>query len=398
MLRKSLDPTAGGPAHLVALASIQALAIAGLAGLIPAYLAHSGASDYLVGWAFTSWAVTRAAFGLVAGRAYARFGARTLLVCAYVLFALSTGGYALSHSPETLVALRLLQGAAAGLYWTALLAAAAAGVEPRLRLAALARVNVAAATAGLISNALGGAVAAAFGPAVFFWAECALLLGIGLPLALALPHRSTARPAKPGPARSPAEAAAARDPDPARRPSLATLQSGLAAVANLPIVVTAVGAPVLLLRAGAGYPLVGVLTATMILANIGAQFAAGRLADRIAPGPLLAGTAVATAVFLCLLPLAHRPLAISIICVLLAGAVSLTALGWLSWTQRDAPSEAIGSVTGLLRGLCDLSGVVAFTGFGFIAAHLAPSMWVMALIAVATGLAALRLDRPAVAG
>ena len=381
---------------MIALASVQALAIAGLAGLIPAYLAHSGASDYLVGWAFTSWAVTRAAFGLAGGRAFVRFGARTLLLCAYALFALATGGYALSHSPETLIALRLLQGAAAGLYWTALLAAAAAGVAPRLRLAALARVNVAAATAGLISNALAGTIAATFGPATFFWGECALLILVGLPLALALPNTATPGKARPALAdHLKGEAAAARDPAAGRLPSTTAVRAGLAAVANLPIVVTAVGAPVLLLRAGAGYPMVGAVTAAMILANIAAQFAAGRLGDRIAPGRLLAGAAAATAIFLSLLPLAHRPLAIAAICVLLAGALSLTALGWLSWTQRDAPSEAIGPVTGLLRGLCDLSGVVAFTAFGFIAAHLATSLWVIALVVMATGVAALRLDRPA---
>ncbi len=390
-----MDLTAGGPTHWIALAAVQALAIAGLAGLIPAYLAHGGASNYLVGWAFTSWAVTRAAFGLAAGRAFTRFGARNLLLCAYALFALATGGYALSHSPDTLVGLRLLQGAAAGLYWTSLLAAAAAEVPPRLRLAALARVNVAAATAGLISNALAGAVAAAFGPQVFFWAECALLVLVGLPLTLALPSkrvRPTASPTKADAIHR--EAAAARERNRGRLPGSTALRAGLAAVANLPIVVTAVGAPVLLLRAGAGYPLVGAVTAAMILANIGSQFAAGRFGDRVAPGQLLAGAAAATTLFLCLLPLARGPLTIALVCVLLAGALSLTALGWLSWTQRDAPSEAIGPVTGLLRGLCDLSGVVAFTAFGFIAAHLAASLWTIGAVVLATGIAALRLDRP----
>jgi UDP-N-acetylglucosamine--N-acetylmuramyl-(pentapeptide) pyrophosphoryl-undecaprenol N-acetylglucosamine transferase len=95
-LRDGATPSGGTVLQfrLMALAALQALAITGLSTLIPAYLARAGADDFLIGLSFTAWAVTRGGFGLIAGRAYERFGPRRLLTLALLLFSLATGGYA----------------------------------------------------------------------------------------------------------------------------------------------------------------------------------------------------------------------------------------------------------------------------------------------------------------
>lgn len=375
--------------RLALIAGVQALAITGLSSLVPAYLTKAGAGDFLVGLSFTAWAITRGGFGLVAGRAYGRFGERRLLTAALLLFALATLGYALSRSPEALVALRLVQGVAAGLYWTALLAATAAAAPPAQRLSALMRVNVAAAAAGLLSNALAGALASAWSPRAFFWLECVLLLGAAVPLAATLPVDRDAG----GVGVAQREAAASREgvPPGPRAARRASWRIALAAVGNLAIVVPAVGAPVLLLRAGGGYGLVGGVGSTIVLANIAAQSLAPRLAARLGTARLLAVAAGVAALALGALAALHGALAVAALCVLISAAVSLAALTWLSWAQAGVPASGIGRVTGLFRGVCDLSTVLAYTGFGLIAAHLIPGLLLLAALVLAAGVGALCL-------
>lgn len=382
---------------LVAIVCVQSLAISGLSSLVPAYLHHAGAGDFLVGLSFTAWAVTRGASGLVAGRIYGRFGARRLLVAALALFAVTTLGYALDHAPVMLVALRLGQGVAAGLFWTPLLAATAQVGPPEGRLRALTLVNVTYAATGLASNLLAGNIAAGLSPAAFFWMECALLALVGVPLALRLRVAEGAGAGGRGEAAAAdgavghgraAGAATSAPASPALGPRQ-WVQAALAAVAGLPVVVTAVGAPVLLMRAGAGYRVVGLVVAAMVLANIVAQAPAHRLAARWGEGRVLAVLGGVAGALLVALPFAHGVGAVTALVIPLSGALALTALTWLSWAQSGVPRGAIGALTGLMRGVGDLTMVLAFTAFGFIAGHLGPSLWGLAGLAVATGVGAL---------
>jgi predicted MFS family arabinose efflux permease len=367
---------------LVALVGLQSLAISGLSALLPAYLARQGAPASLVGFAFTTWAVARGAFGLLAGRLYARLGPRRLLTGSFALFAGTTLGYALFPEPRALVALRLGQGVAAGFFWTSILAAAGEASAPEARLAALARVNVVYAATGLASNLAAGWVAATWSPDTWFWLESALLALGGVPLAASLPARAgppaASTPATPGPG-------ATLGPRSRR-------QAVLAALAGLPAAIPAVGAPVLLTRAGAGYRLVGLVAAGMVLANIAAQVPAGRLAARLGEARLLAGLGGLSAGLLVLLSSARSPAAVAALVIPLSGALTLTGLTWLSWAQAGVPPDSVGAVTGLLRGLGDLSAVAAYTAFGAVAAHLRPALGVLALVALGTGVGALRLD------
>jgi|GEM_PF-3698183 len=373
---------------LVTIVGVQSVAISGLSALIPAYLHRAGAGDFLVGLSFTAWAVTRGGFGLLAGRIYGRLGARRLLVAALALFVVTTLGYALDHAPLVLVALRLGQGVAAGLFWTPLLAATAQASPPKGRLRALSYVNMTYAATGLASNLLAGTIAAGVSPAAFFWMECVLLAFVGIPLALALPVEGGARGAVPSIAAAETAAAAGRPPDLGSRQRL---QAALAALAGLPVVVTAVGTPVLLMRAGAGYRLVGLVVAAMVLANIAAQAPAHRLAARWGEGKVLAAVGGGAALLLAALPFAHGIDAVAALVIPLSGALALIALTWLSWAQAGVPPAALGRLTGLMRGVGDLSAVLAYTAFGLIATHLGPSLWILAGVAAATGLGALWL-------
>ncbi len=381
--------------RLTQVAAVQGLAIAGLSSLVPAYLTRAGAGDWMVGFAFTAWALMRGSLGLVAGRLYARLGPRRLISLSMALFVLTTLGYALDHRPGILVALRLGQGVAAGLYWTSLLAGTAACAPPERRLAALTRVNVTAAAAGLASNLLAGVVAAALGVGAFFWLEAALLGVVALPLALSLPgepgrtaDRGLAEVAASGPTRS--------MPLAGRQ----FAQAGLAAVANLPLVVTGVAVPVLLVRAGAGYRVVGLVAAAMVVAGVLAQLPAQRLAARWGSGRLLAVLAPLSGAALGMLPLARGIGALAALAIILAGLGALTALGWLGWAQEGVAPGSLGAVTGLLRGSGDLMAVAAYSAFGLVAAHLAPALWGLAAVSAATGLGAAALGRasPALPG
>lgn len=373
---------------LLGIAGLQAVAIAGLSALVPAYLERAGASAFVVGLAFTAWAITRGAFGLVAGRLYARLGSRRLLTFALALFTATTLGYALDHRPLVLVALRLGQGVAAGLFWTSLLAAAAESSPPERRMAALSAVNVMYAAGALTSNVLAGAVAAAAGPAAFFWLEAALLGGIGVPLGLAVRPAATRTPP---PAVAEAAAASERPPQLGRHQRL---QAVLAAIASLPVVLTAVAAPAFLARAGVGYRAVGTVVAAMVVANIAAQLPASFLAARLGERRLL-GLLGGLAALLCTaLPFARTPVPLAALMIPLSGILALTMLTWLSWAQSGVPPAAIGSLTGLMRGISDLAAVLAYSAFGVISHHPAPAMAVLAACAAGAGAAALLLPPP----
>ena len=380
-LRRRMGPVG----LLVAIVSVQALAISGLSALIPAYLHRAGAGDFLIGLSFTAWAVTRGAFGLVAGRVYGRVGARRLLTVALGLFAATTLGYALDHAPPVLVALRLAQGVAAGFFWTPLLAATAEACPPEGRLRALSYVSMAYAATGLVSNVVAGAIAAGLSPGAFFWMECAVLACAGLPLARTLPAGTGTGSRRAELAHL--EAAAAAD-EPARLGPRQRLQAVLAALAGLPVVVTAVAAPVLLVRAGAGYRLVGMVAAGMVLANITAQAPAHHLAARCGEGRLLATLGALTALLLIALSFAHSTVSIAAVVIPLSGTLALLTLTWLSWAQGGVATNALGALTGLMRGVADLSAVFAYTAFGLIASHLHPALWTLAAVAATTGVAA----------
>ncbi len=85
---------------------------------LPSIQRGLGASDTALEWVVSGYAL---AFGLVlipAGRLGDAFGRRPLYIAGLVLFLLASLGAGLAHSPAELVAARVVQGLAAGTYYT----------------------------------------------------------------------------------------------------------------------------------------------------------------------------------------------------------------------------------------------------------------------------------------
>ncbi len=370
--------------RLAALAVVQGLAIGGLATLIPAYLHKAGASDFLVGLSFTFWGLSRGVFGLIAGAAYRRLGHRVVLGAALFIFAVSTLAYALSRTPTTLVAFRLLQGVGAGLYWTSLLATVAKATPPAGRMAALVRTNILVAGMGLVGQPIAGALATAISPTAFCWISTVLLAGLAAPLAISLPGKIGADP----PAHRASPSAS-----PARLGRLQHAQAIGAALQNLPAVVTMIGMPVILSELGAGYTAIGVEGAAMLLASMLAQQIGHGWAKRYGRGRLLMVGAIVAAAALGGLAL-RASVGFSDACfIVLAATLGLSNLTWLHWAQQSVSDELLGPLTGVFRGTGDLFAVIGYTLFGVLAHHLLGGLGLLAAISLAVGAGALRLDR-----
>lgn len=368
--------------RLYAIAVCQGLAIAALSSLIPAYLHHQGASDFLVGLSFTFWALTRGVFGLVSGTAFRRFGPRTVLSTAMAVFAVATAGFALSRSPWTLVDFRLLQGVAAGLYWTALLAAVAHASPPDRRLAALARTNIIALAMGLIGQPIAGEMARALSPTSYYWISTAILSLVALPLAITLPQSRTENPVvEPKSTQSVAHLA------PIQR-----WQAVLAALGNLPAVVTSIGMPIIFADRGVGYAGIGVEGGLMLFAGMLLQQVGQGWGRRFGRGKLLMLSGAVCAAALVSIAV-HLPLLLTgAAFVILFGSLALANLTWLHWSQSSVPDGLLGPLTGFFRGVGDLSSVITFSLFGVLAAHLTIGLAVLAIVVFGVGLSALRLE------
>ncbi len=130
--------------------------------------------DLGFGWAGLQWVVTAyaLAFGgllVSAGRAADLFGRRRLFVAGLALFAAASAGCGLARAPETLVAMRALQGAGAALLAPAALALVTDAYPdgPRRR-RALGVWTAAAAGGGAAGWVLGGVLTETLGwPAIF---------------------------------------------------------------------------------------------------------------------------------------------------------------------------------------------------------------------------------------
>jgi MFS family permease len=177
-----------------ALIGLDTLLFTMVAPALPVFAEREGFDDTVAALIFAAYPVAQLATGLASAGLVERIGRRPLLIAAPCGLALATFAFALAGDPAALALARLAQGAAAGVTWTAGIAAIS-DVYPSTQLGF--RIGLAETVGGAIGLAgplAGGAMVDAFGTTTAFAAAAVLPLVAVLPI-LAVPE--TRRPRDP---------------------------------------------------------------------------------------------------------------------------------------------------------------------------------------------------------
>lgn len=131
--------------------------------VLPLLADEQGASSVGVGALFAAYAAALVVATPIAGVAVDRAGTRTPMLAGLVCLAGATGLLAIVDAPTLLLAARALQGAAAGVTWTASLALIAQTHDPEARGQAMGLALSAVGAGILLGPPLGGLLADGFG-------------------------------------------------------------------------------------------------------------------------------------------------------------------------------------------------------------------------------------------
>lgn len=154
---------------------------------LPEFAERDGFSDTVAALIFAAFPIAQLGTTLAAGGLAERLGRRPVLLMAVAGLSLATLAFAVAHGPWMLAGARALQGAAAGLVWTAALAAIADIYPPDQLGLRMGLAETAGGATGLLGPVLGGAMIAAVGVEQTFLIAAALpALGL-LPL-IAMPE------------------------------------------------------------------------------------------------------------------------------------------------------------------------------------------------------------------
>lgn len=181
-----------------------------MAGLLPAIGADLHVSVSLAGQSVTAFTLCYALAAPLFSAVLARWGTRTVLVTALVVFVLANAGTALTGSYAGLLGTRALAGAAAGLFTPAAATAAVALVPPERRGRALGLVLGGMSAGTVLGVPLGLLVAAAHGWRAALWLITALGVAALLGVAGALPRSGSCRALAAGQVRRPRPAPGGR--------------------------------------------------------------------------------------------------------------------------------------------------------------------------------------------
>lgn len=157
---------------------------------LPVFVERYDLSDSQAALIFAAFPVVQLPVALLAGRLVDRVGRRLGIIWAGVLLLAATAAFALVSDPLLLPVARGAQGAAAGLAWTAGIAAIS-DVYPNDQLGfRIGLAETAGGGAGLLGPLIGGLLIGAFGTGVTFALACALPAAF-IVLALFVPETRT---------------------------------------------------------------------------------------------------------------------------------------------------------------------------------------------------------------
>ncbi len=195
MTPQAIDPRRARLAlfGLVGASFADALGATMILPVVPLFLRQAGASYAEIGLVAAAFWGAGLLVGYPVGRLSDRLGRKRLIVVSQIVYAAATAAFALSPSPLWFLALRALQGGAAGAASVLAMAAVADVVAPERRGRAYGSLTGANMT-GTIAGPLIGATLFTISVALTFLASALVALAVGGIVAWTLPRRGAGAP------------------------------------------------------------------------------------------------------------------------------------------------------------------------------------------------------------
>ncbi len=328
----------------------------------PLAIVKMGASPTILGLAYSAWAIGRAGTGILAGYWFDRHGAKASLLLSFILLAIVAFGYGLLWGPWSMVVLRLLQGASAGIYWTSALALIGYQVSPKNRARRMALFNACVAVGGMAGGLAGGWMVASWGFRLPFWVASILGLMTAVLVKVSVPGRHVA-PVKVAPS-----------PVPAQNLWPLSIVGGLS---QLPSFLSNAALPLELLRFHLGAWALGLENAGLVLGNLIGQWSIFRY-----PTVIYRRIPVMFLYFLGIIAAlgtvrASNGWEMMAFLAVVGTMVNLYAVVWTAAVQQRDRANDTGRATGILRTTGDAMSAASYPLIGWVEAD-----------AAATGIAA----------
>ncbi len=319
----------------------------------PLAIVNSGAGPMVLGIAYSTWAIGRAGTGLLAGYWFDRRGPKTGLLVSFGVLAAVSFGYGLLLGPWSMVGLRLLQGASAGVYWTSMLALVGYNVPSGHRVRRLAVFNGCVAVGGMGGAVIGGWMVAREGFRMPFWTGSLIALALGGLVLLFLPQTLTSTPRSIHPAQSP--------------PGLSAIWplSVVGGLSQVPSFLSNAALPLELLRYHLGATALGIENAVLVLGNLMGQWTIFRH-----PQIILGKLSIMVLYGMGILAVLGTTDAVSgwnmMMCLAVIGTmVNLYSVVWTAAVQQREKSNDTGRATGILRATSDTMSAASYPLIGW---------------------------------
>lgn len=354
---------------LLLMGFLQAAAANALGVGVPLEIVRLGGAPFVLGLTFTAWAAGRSLTGYIAGQRFDSVGGRATLCTSFTATAVLALLYALTRTPALFVLIRLGQGMAAGLYWTAILALVGESAQGAERLRRLATFNNLVAIGGILGSLLGGGAIGWFGRSAPMWGAMMLSLILAALALRTVPER---------------QVPSARGPQTMTRMRGAAVGASLlAAASQLPSILTNAGLPLLLEQRGLGGMVLGIENALMVAGSLAGQTLYTRYPSW---GSTRAGTLLLYligAVSLAVVGIGTGPWLLVAIAAL-GSAVRLLGVVWMNTVQSVAGTDQVGRATGLTRTSGDVLSALTYPMVGVAEQSLETTVAVLTAVLAAS--------------
>ncbi len=335
----------------------------------PLAMMKLGASPVILGISYSAWAIGRAGTGMLAGYLFDQYGGKRGILVSFGMLAMVAWGYGMLLGPEAMVGLRFCQGAAAGIYWTSMLAMVGHNVQPVHRVRRLAVFNGAVALGGIAGGLIGGWLVSQGGFHAPFTLAFAMALGILVMVWWTFPQSVSIRRSKQRAHRV--------------QGSGVMTTSVLGGLSQVPSLLSNAAAPLELARFGLGATVFGMESAALVFGNLLGQiliFRKPALIVKKSGTSLLYGVGIVA-----ILGISYAPDGWVLVAMLalLGSMVSIYSVVWTAAIQARVVDGETGRATGSLRMTGDAMSAASFPLVGWVEQE--PGLSGVALVALLGG-------------
>lgn len=319
----------------------------------PLAIVKMGATPFVLGVAYSAWAIGRASTGLVAGYLFDRGSGKQGLLLSFGLLSAVALGYSMLLGPWMMVLLRLFQGASAGIYWTSILSLVGHNVPPIERVRRFAIFNGCVAIGGMAGGISGGWLVSTQGFQLPFWVGGVMALGMVALVAIFLINVRVPHRAKPNLFGHTVDV------------SEVWPISILGGVSQIPSFLSNAALPLELIRYGLGASALGIENAALVLGNLLGQWVIFHHPGFIYRKASILGLYGVGIIAILGTSDAPNGWTMMVFLALLGTMVNLYSVVWTATIQTQGSDTDTGRATGILRTTGDTMSAASYPLIGW---------------------------------